>query len=203
MAILLGAANLSQHVDAALSFASVGLILWGTCALPPARSWATTVGMSYLVVLTLVISAVMRRTPEEATVIPATLISVMLGTTLLPPWGPRRQTAVAAAAVCAPLWTSADGAHVDASTLCLILSTAAVAVVGAHLVERLMTTSFERTWVQERLVSLARALAEHVDVRDIVSSLAEHGQQGIRTTAFSVSLHNPAPPNPKVGWTTG
>src|SRR5262249_57361480 len=114
-----------------------------------------------------------------------------------------RQTAVAAAGIVAYVWTSVQSPHVDAPTLCLILSTAAVAVVGARLVEQLMSTSFQRTWVQERLVSLARALAGHVEVRDIVSSLAEHGQQGIRTTAFSVSLHNPAPPNPKVGWTTG
>lgn len=187
----LGASHLTQHLSASMAFAGVGLTLWGACTLPRVNRAATGVGVLFLVVLTLVITAVLARIPEEAPVVPATLISVMLGTTLLLPWGARRQAVVSGAGILAFGW-STTGAATDASTLCLILSTAAVAIVGARLVERLMIASFERSWVQEQLVTVARSLAGEVDVAALSAAIAEHGQRLVQTSAINVALHDPA-----------
>jgi signal transduction histidine kinase len=180
------------HLSSAVGYITVSGALGAACYTTVGRRHLTAVGMGYLIALTSVFSASLARMPEQAAVIPAVLVALMLGTTLLLPWDAGRQAIVCAGAIVAfagggmgTLPPSASGAAVA-----LVLSAAAVSVAGTRLVERYRANAFERTWQQEQLVAFARALAAQVESVGVIDLLVERAPQLVPMSSMIVALRN-------------
>jgi signal transduction histidine kinase len=180
------------HLSAAAGYIAVSSALGAACHTTFGRRHVTAVGMGYLVALTSVFSASLAGMPQQAAVIPAVLVALMLGTTLLLPWDAGRQAIVCAGAVVAfacgamgSLPPSALGASIS-----LVLSAAGVSVAGTRLVERYRANAFERTWQQEQLVAFARALAAQVEGVGVIDLLIERAPQLVPVSSLVVALRS-------------
>ena len=182
-----------MHLTSAFGYIAVSGALGAACYTTVGRRHTTAVGMGYLIALMTVVSASLSQIPEQAAVIPAVLVALMLGTTLLLPWDGGRQAIVCAGAIVTFAWggMGALSPSANSAASALVLSAAAVSVAGTRLVERYRANAFERTWQQEQLVAFARALAAQVESAGVIDLLVERAPRLVPMSSMVVALRNP------------
>jgi signal transduction histidine kinase len=79
----------------------------------------------------------------------------------------------------------------NVALLVLMMTAVAVSVAGARLVERYREASFAAAWRQERLLGLARELAQHVEVEEIVDRVLGLGMPALAADRAALALRDP------------
>jgi signal transduction histidine kinase len=155
---------------------SAPVLAWTILA--PVHRAATAVGIVYLLALTATVTTMARQVPGLDALVPALLLAVMFGSTIMLPWGARRQAVVAAGAVVAFVLAASVGMIAPlVPSAYLVASAAFVSIVGSHLVEQYRETGYERSWVQEQLVVSARALARHVEMSELAATIVMQAER--------------------------
>src|SRR5262249_32723977 len=130
-------------------------------------------------------------TPDQLPTLPTAFVALSMGTVLCFHLQPRAQTAIASATVAAYAWVLAHGPpSTGPSAMPLVVAAACVSVAAARLIERYRSNSFERTWQQEQLVSLARELAARLEPREVVARLLEHSLRLFPAPWAAVGVHD-------------
>jgi len=155
------------------------------------RRWAAPLGVAYLLTLTATLTQSASVLPALASLVPATMVALMLGTTLLLPWGTAYQALVCTGAVVGFMIVAGHGAiRPLLPATCLVTSAGLVAALGAALVDRYRVTAFERAWVQEQLVESARALARHTETVEVAGALVANAERLVRADTIVLALHD-------------
>ncbi len=166
------------RIDALVAYATVCVGVSVLTTVPALRQHVVRLALAYVVVLTLGLTAYLNRLPGGPEIAPAVLAIILLGTTLLLPWGLGPQVVVAGV-------TLAGYLHIyfglpeprNMSAVPAMLLGSAVAMVGAYLVDAYRARLFEQTWQQEQLVALTRELVGHADLGSVMTRVVERGRQ--------------------------
>jgi signal transduction histidine kinase len=132
-------------------------------ALPWARRRAVATALVFAVGLVGVAATSWRHLPQDAGSAPLNAVAVMMGLTFLFPWGTGPEVLLCTATLAGYWWAAAAAPGADGYALGLLAGLVPVMVTGARVLERARRSSFQRTWQSERLASLARELAAHVE----------------------------------------
>jgi signal transduction histidine kinase len=190
-AVLLWPPDVTARLVSCLATASVSVGA-GVAAMLAPRRWATGLAVGYVLSLTASVTANVLELPQSSRdVASAGFVAITLGSTLLLPLGAVPQALVSAGTLLAyVLLLAVLPWHPDLGAICLVVSAAGVAVVGAKLIDRYRATSFQRTWQQEQLVSLARELATALEPADVLAKVLEHGLRLTGSDSGCVSLYD-------------
>jgi signal transduction histidine kinase len=169
------------------AYAGLSLVVTLLLAVPRTHRHAPRLALAYVLALIGLIAAhyALLGEVELAT---ATLLALIVGVTVLLPWGAGYQLVVGAGGAVAYAWVAAHGTvPIDPGALVLLLTMAGVAVAAAGIFERYRREACERTWQQEHLLAFGRELAERTDGGEIVAKLLERGRQllGAKTAVMA------------------
>jgi hypothetical protein len=120
-----------------LTYAAVWLGVWTLTTVPVVRSHATGLALSYIVPLTFGITRYLGELPDGPAIAPAVLTLVLLGTTLLVPWGLGPELIVAAVTMASyvALHAMVPGGQISSGVPVVVLA-GTVAAAGAYLIDR-------------------------------------------------------------------
>jgi signal transduction histidine kinase len=187
-------------VIAALGLREPAILSFGLClvaiSLPvgvTARTarGASIAGAAYVTAGSALLATLAAHEPGVVPLTPALLLGVMLGSTLLLPWGALRQGMIVGGTLAAfALVANVGTMHPVLATTYLVVSAGLASVVGAHLVANYRASEFERRWVQEELVVCARALARHVDTDDVARTLVGHAERLVPARTVVLALRD-------------
>jgi signal transduction histidine kinase len=193
VAVAATAADPAPHLVAMAALGAVCALAGGVTVLGVARRQARALALAYVVGLTAAMAATFHFLPEDVEGAAAAYVALMLGTTLLLPWGAGPQAASAVVALGGYAWNVAGASTLPSlAALCVVASAFPVAVAGARLIDRYRATSFAHAWRQVQLVSLARELAEHVEPGEVIATVLERGLRLVDADSAAVSLHDPS-----------
>jgi len=171
--------------------ATVSMAAWAAALLAP-RPWAPGIAVGYVIALTAGVTTNVLWLPADAVEVgSAAFVAIALGSTLLLPWGTWPQAIVSVATwIGYGLTFALSSWRPDLGAICLVISAGGVAVVGANLIDRYRATSFARNWQQEQLVSLARELAEALELGDVTAKVLACGLRLTASDSGSLSLYD-------------
>jgi signal transduction histidine kinase len=170
---------------------ALGLATWALTNTALGRGRARSLALAYVFLLTLAMTLDYGRGVGDRAAAPASFVALMMGTTLLLPWGAVPQAVSSLLAVCGYMVTLVIAPEfISFSALALVLSAVPVAIVGARLIDRYRMVSFEHGWQQEQLVSLARRLAERVEGEWVIAKVLEHGLRLMAADSGVLALHD-------------
>ena len=172
-------------------YGSVCLVAGWLTYRPHSERHAMPLALGFILALSGALTANFLDVRADAESMPGAFVAIMMGTTLLLPWGTGAQALASAAALggYAAIVVTAPTAP-NLQTVVLVVSAAVVAVAGAKLVDAYRATSFERTWQQEELLSLARDLAEQVDPERVIARVLAHGLELMAADSGALALHD-------------
>jgi len=188
---LLGGPTVWVRFGFALAYGAVSLAAWALTWVPSLRRRATGSALVYVLALIAVLAENYTWLPRDAGLAPAGFVAVMIGTMVLLPWGAVPQAVIGVGTLAGYAWVlvRAPGGP-DFSAAGLVLSMFVVAVTAAELIERYRAQSFERTWQQAQLVSLARELAAEVESSEVIARVLEHALRLVPAELVGVTLRD-------------
>jgi len=178
-----------SHLSVACAYAAVSATTWLATYSRPARERAVGLALAFLV--TLIVLMARDYSPNDPDVAPTGFVALMVGVMVLLPLGPWAQAFTGVTTLAAYAWTIAQSTGpVNLAAATLVVAMAVVSVAAAQLIERHRARLFERTWQQERLVSLARELAREVEPDRVIAKVIEHGLALVPVNEITLSLRD-------------
>ena len=188
--LLVGCGGNPMRLVFPLVYGTLCVVTGSLTYLPHCRSRSMPLALAFVLLLTGAMTANFLGVRADSDSMPGAFIAIMMGVTLLLPWGATAQAVASGAALVGYAAVVATGPNpANLQTVVLILSAAAVAVAGAKLVDVYRATSFERTWQQEQLLSLARDLAQQVEPERVIERVLDHGLELMGADAGALTLH--------------
>jgi signal transduction histidine kinase len=170
-----------------------GTVCLLTGALTYAAGWerrSMGLALAFVLLLTATMTSNFIGVRADENSMPGAFVAIMMGVTLLLPWGAWAQAVASGAALVGYAAVVATGPNSpNLQTVVLIVSAAVVAVAGAKLVDVYRATSFERTWQQEQLLALTRDLAQQVDPEQVIATVLGHGLELMAGDSGGLTLH--------------
>src|SRR5579884_3401651 len=124
---------------------------------------------------------------------PAAFGTVVVGIGVLVPVGRRMHEVIGLAALAGYTWVALhEPAPPNAGAAALVVSLVGVALAAARLIERYRAAWFERTWQQEQLIGLARALAGEVEPAGVAAAIVKHAQALVPEGSAVLALRDAA-----------
>jgi signal transduction histidine kinase len=155
------------------------------------RAAAVTTGFALLLIAIMAVN--FTRLDSDARLAPAAFGTVVVGIGVLVPVGRRMHEVIGLAALAGYAWVAADGpAPPNAGAAALVVSLVGVALAAARLIERYRAAWFERTWQQEQLIALARALAGEVEPAGVAAAIVKHAQALVPEGSAVLALRDAA-----------
>jgi signal transduction histidine kinase len=158
----------------AVTYAVTSLGTLGLGWLLPRRA-AIPFAVGYVIILIVTMSRHYATVPADTALAPAGFVAAAVGVIVILPWGARAQAVVGLACV-----VGYAGVMIAAPTpaviggVSVVLAVVPMSIAAARLIERSELSTFERTWQQGELLSLAREFAAHVDTRDVQKTVLEY-----------------------------
>ena len=202
------------RTDFLLAYALTCLVVGGLTLVPALRRRVLGVALTYIVVLTFGLTLYLQQIPGGAEIAPAVLVFMLLGTTLLLPWGLGAEVAVAIATLAAylHLYFSVPGPR-NISGVPVMLLAGAVAVAGAYLFNAYRMRLCERTWQQAELMALTRELVGEADPAHVMRRIVESAGQLLSADTTVLTMHDASkrmhrieaatPVDARTGWLLG
>jgi signal transduction histidine kinase len=188
---VLGGPSMQARFRFAVAYAVVSLVALGLSYWAPVREHGRNLAVGYILALVALMTDNYASLPRDAALAPAGFIALMVGVTILLPWGARPQAVVGAAALLGYGWVLAHTLEqLNPGASCLVLSMVIVAVVAAELIERYRAGSVQRAWQQEQLVSLARELAARLEPAQVSAEVLQHGLRLVEVDRATISLYD-------------
>ena len=178
-----------SHLGVACAYAALSASTWLATYSRPARDRAVALTLAFL--LTLIVLMASDYSPNDPDLAPTGFVALMVGVMVLLPLGPWAQGFTGVTTLAAYAWTLAHSTGpTNLAAATLVVAMAVVSVAAAQLIERHRARLFERTWQQERLVSLARELAQEVEPDRVIAKVIEHGLALVPVNEITLSLRD-------------
>src|SRR5262245_26209371 len=191
-----------SHLGVACAYAAVSASTWLATYWRPAGDRA--VGLALVFLVTLIVLMARDYSPNDPDLAPTGFVALMVGVMVLLPLGPWAQAFTGVTTLAAYAWTSAHSTGpTNLAAATLVVAMAVVSVAAAELIKRHRVRLFERTWQQERLVSLARELAQEVEPDRVIAKVIEHGLALVPVNEITLSLRDAARGTYKVAASAG
>jgi signal transduction histidine kinase len=189
-AFFLDAGARTLRVEFLLASALVALGGWGLgVALP--RQWSRLVVTACVLALAATMAAALRFAPGGFESASTAFVLLFMGTALVLPWGVGAQALVCAGGLAGYAWVLAGAQSLPSLlTLYIVLTAAAIAIIGAKLIDDVGAASFERSWQQGQIVSLACELAGDLEPGEVVGKVLERGMGLLGTQSGALTLRD-------------
>jgi signal transduction histidine kinase len=189
--LLVGSGGTPMRLVFPVVYGTLCLATGSLTYVPQCQRRSMPLALCFVLLLTAAVTANYLGVRVDAESMPSTFVATMMGVTLLLPWGARPQAVASVAALAGYAAVVATGpTPLNLQTIVLLVSSAAVAVAGAKLVDVYRATSFERTWQQEQLLALARDLAQQVDPDQVIATVLDHGLELMGADSGALTLHD-------------
>ena len=190
-AILVGGPD--AHTRFGFALAYMGLSLAAGIASRTIAGRGHELAAGYVLLLVGVMSDQYVRLARDVALAPAGFVSLIVGVTVLLPWGAWPQAATGAACLAGFAWVLAHApGPPNFAGVTIVVSMVVVSIAAAGIMESYRAESFEPKWRQERFVSLARELAARVDADDVRAKVLEHALELVPADFLSLVPRDPA-----------
>ncbi len=190
-AALLGGYGAQARERFAVEYGVLSAGVWVICRFVIRRDRATALGLGYVLLLIAMIAQQYIVLTRDAELAPAGFLATMMGVMVLMPWGAGPQALVGLACLLGYTCVVRATGSENVGAAVLLVSMLPVSIAAAELIERYRARAFERTWQQQRLVSLARELSADLGTAAMASKVLEHGMGMLAADAASLSLYDP------------
>jgi signal transduction histidine kinase len=190
-AALFGGYGADAQVRFAVLYGGVSAGVWVIGRFVVRRDRGTALALAYVLLLIILITAQYIALARDAELAAAGFLATMMGVMVLLPWGATPQAVVSLACLLgyACVMCVIPGA-LKAGGAVLLVSMLPVSIAAAELIERYRARAFERTWQQDRMISLARTLSADLDPAAIAPTVLEHGMSMLAADSASLSLYD-------------
>ncbi len=156
------------------------------------RRHATAFALTFVLAIAAIAIVYWRLLPQTDGGAISSLLVIQMGTALLFPWGAAWQAVVCAALAAGYGWlVHAVPETFQPFSAGLLVTTAPLMVLAAHLVDRYRATAFEREWQKDQIASLARALGTRLDRAALGASVLAHGMRLLGADGGSLAVRVP------------
>src|SRR5579884_2761949 len=169
---ILAGPELGTRLRFAAAYLATSLIALALSGLSWGRRRAAAVTTGFALLLVAIMAVNFTRLDSDARLAPAAFGTVVVGIGVLVPVGRRMHEVIGLAA--------------------LVVSLVGVALAAARLIERYRAAWFERTWQQEQLIGLARALAGEVEPAGVAAAIVKHAQALVPEGSAVLALRDAA-----------
>jgi signal transduction histidine kinase len=183
--------DLGTRLGFALAYLTTSLLALSLCGLGWGRRHIAAVTAGFALLLIAILAVNFAHLETDALLAPAAFGAVVVGVGVLLPLGARMHELIglgALAAYVVVLWRV--GVPPNAGAAALVVCLIVASVVAARLIERYRTAWFERTWQQEQLVALGRALAEAVEPAGVAAAVVKHARMLVPADAAVLALRD-------------
>jgi signal transduction histidine kinase len=174
---LLAAPELRIRLRFAVAYLATSLLALALSGLRWGKRRAAAVTTGFALVLVAILAVNFTRLDSDALLAPAAFGTVVVGIGVFVPLGRRMHELIGLGALAGYAYVASRGAAPpNAGAAALVASLVVVALAAARLIERYRAAWFERTWQQEQLIALGRALAGEVEPAGVAAAVVEHAQ---------------------------
>lgn len=191
--LLFAGPELRTRLGFALAYSGASLMALLLSGLRWGQRWIAALAAGYVLVLLGILAENFTQLPADVALAPAGFGGLIVGVTILLPFGVWAQGLVGAGALLGYAWVLGHTpATPNPGAVALVVSLVAVAIAAAQLVERYRAAWFERTWQQEQLVALARELSGDLEPAVVVAKVVEHGLRLVPADSAALALRDAA-----------